>query len=55
MGVDGQPWNEPNWKSWLGPQNEAARLYRGLYGAGYRAVKGVDPDAKVLPLHRKER
>jgi hypothetical protein len=41
-------WNEPNWKSWLGPQNEAARLYRGLYGAGYRAVKAVDPDAQVL-------
>jgi hypothetical protein len=41
-------WNEPNWKSWLGPQKDAARLYRGLYGAGYRAVKSVDPDAKVL-------
>jgi hypothetical protein len=41
-------WNEPNWKSWLGPQKDAARLYRGLYGAGYRAVKSVDPHAKVL-------
>jgi hypothetical protein len=41
-------WNEPNWKSWLGPQKEAPRLYRGLYTAGYRAVKEVDPKAKVL-------
>jgi hypothetical protein len=41
-------WNEPNWKSWLGPQKEAPRLYRGLYTAGYRAVKGVDPKAQVL-------
>ena len=41
-------WNEPNWKSWLEPQKDAARLYRGLYGAGYRAVKSVDPDAEVL-------
>jgi hypothetical protein len=41
-------WNEPNWKSWLEPHKDAARLYRGLYGAGYRAVKSVDPDAKVL-------
>src|SRR3954469_6247421 len=41
-------WNEPNWKSWLGPQKDAARLYRGLYTAGYRAVKQVDPNAQVL-------
>ena len=41
-------WNEPNWKSWLEPQKESPRLYRGLYGAGYRAVKGVDPRAEVL-------
>jgi hypothetical protein len=41
-------WNEPNWKSWLGPQKEAPRLYRGLYTAGYRAVKEVDPRAQVL-------
>jgi hypothetical protein len=41
-------WNEPNWKSWLGPQKEAPRLYRGLYTAGYRAVKQVDPKAQVL-------
>jgi hypothetical protein len=41
-------WNEPNWKSWLGPQKEAPKLYRGLYTAGYRAVKEVDPKAQVL-------
>jgi hypothetical protein len=41
-------WNEPNWKSWLSPQNEAPRLYPGLYTSGYRAVKQVDPKAQVL-------
>jgi hypothetical protein len=41
-------WNEPNWKSWLSPQTESARLYRGLYTAGYRAIKQADPDAQVL-------
>ena len=41
-------WNEPNWKSWLGPQKEAAKLYRGLYTAGYAAVKAADPEAEVL-------
>jgi hypothetical protein len=41
-------WNEPNWKTWLGPQKESAKLYRGLYAAGYAAVKAADPDAGVL-------
>ncbi len=41
-------WNEPNWKTWLGPQKESAKLYRGLYNAGYAAVKSVDPKAQVL-------
>ncbi len=41
-------WNEPNWKSWLSPQKDAPRLYRGLYTAGYRAVKEADPKAQVL-------
>jgi hypothetical protein len=41
-------WNEPNWKTWLGPQKESPKLYRGLYNAGYAAVKAVDPKAQVL-------
>jgi hypothetical protein len=41
-------WNEPNWKTWLSPQKQAAKLYRGLYTAAYRAVKGADPHADVL-------
>jgi hypothetical protein len=41
-------WNEPNWTTWLEPHKDSARLYRGLYGAGYRAVKSVDPHAEVL-------
>jgi hypothetical protein len=41
-------WNEPNLISWLSPTSKAPQLYRGLYSAGYKAVKTVDPKAKVL-------
>ncbi len=41
-------WNEPNWKSWLGPISSQASLYRGLYIKGYAAIKEADPRAKVL-------
>jgi hypothetical protein len=41
-------WNEPNWKSWLGPLSSAAAQYRGLYYRGYNAIKQEDPNAKVL-------
>jgi len=41
-------WNEPNWVGWLAPQRDAARIYRRLYDAGHRAIKTVDPAAKVL-------
>jgi hypothetical protein len=41
-------WNEPNWKSWLGPIANQASLYRGLYSRGYAAIKKADPRAKVL-------
>jgi hypothetical protein len=41
-------WNEPNYKTWLGPLKTAARQYRSLYTRGYKAVKGVDRRAKVL-------
>jgi Cellulase (glycosyl hydrolase family 5) len=41
-------WNEPNWKTWLGPLNSAASIYRGLYTRGYAAIKKADPRAKVL-------
>jgi hypothetical protein len=41
-------WNEPNWKTWLGPSKAAPGLYRALYTRGYRAVKSIDPRAKVL-------
>ena len=41
-------WNEPNWHSFLRPHRHAAKLYRGLYKAGWRAIKRVDPSAQVL-------
>ena len=41
-------WNEPNWKTWLGPLKSAPALYRGLYTRGYAAIKDADPRAKVL-------
>jgi hypothetical protein len=41
-------WNEPNWKTWLGPVASQASLYRGLYTRGYAAIKKADPKAKVL-------
>jgi hypothetical protein len=41
-------WNEPNWKTWLGPLGSAPALYRSLYSRGYNAIKKADPRAKVL-------
>ena len=41
-------WNEPNWRTWLGPLNSAPGLYRSLYSRGYDAIKAADPRAKVL-------
>jgi hypothetical protein len=41
-------WNEPNWKTWLGPLNRAASIYRSLYIRGYGAVKKADRRAQVL-------
>jgi hypothetical protein len=41
-------WNEPNWKTWLGPLKSAPALYRALYTRGYAAIKQADPSAKVL-------
>jgi hypothetical protein len=41
-------WNEPNWKTWLGPLKSAPALYRSLYTRGYTAIKAADPRAKVL-------
>lgn len=41
-------WNEPNWPSWLAPPSAAAGIYRRLYRAGWRAIRGVDPHAVVL-------
>lgn len=41
-------WNEPNYPAWISPQRQAGRIYRGLYQAGYAAIKAADPDAKVL-------
>lgn len=41
-------WNEPNWKTWLGPLGSAPSIYRGLYTRGYAALKEADPAAKVL-------
>jgi hypothetical protein len=41
-------WNEPNWKTWLGPLDAAPNVYRELYMFGYTAIKRADRKAKVL-------
>jgi hypothetical protein len=41
-------WNEPNWRTWLGPLKSAPALYRSLYTRGYKAIKDADRRAKVL-------
>ena len=41
-------WNEPNWKTWLGPLSNGPALYRSLYSRGYDAIKKADSRAKVL-------
>jgi Cellulase (glycosyl hydrolase family 5) len=41
-------WNEPNWRTWLGPLKKGPALYRSLYQRGYAAIKKADPAAKVL-------
>jgi hypothetical protein len=41
-------WNEPNWKTWLGPLKSGPALYRALYTRAYAAIKKADPRAKVL-------
>jgi len=41
-------WNEPNWRTWLGPLKSGPALYRSLYARGYQAIKQADPRAKVL-------
>ena len=41
-------WNEPNWRTWLGPLKSGPALYRSLYVRGYEAIKQADPRAKVL-------
>ncbi len=41
-------WNEPNWKTWLGPLKSGPGLYRSMYVRGYNAIKKADPRAQVL-------
>jgi hypothetical protein len=41
-------WNEPNYRGWLSPVSKQAKLYRGLYTAGYSAIKAANPAAQVL-------
>jgi hypothetical protein len=41
-------WNEPNWKTWLGPLDAAPAIYREMYMFGYTAIKQADRRAKVL-------
>jgi hypothetical protein len=41
-------WNEPNWKTWLGPLSSGPALYRSLYSRGYNAIKKADRRAQVL-------
>jgi hypothetical protein len=41
-------WNEPNYDRWIAPRSKGPRIYRSLYTNAYKAIKGVDPNAKVL-------
>jgi hypothetical protein len=41
-------WNEPNWKTWLGPLKAAPAIYRSMYTRAYSAIKAADPQTKVL-------
>jgi hypothetical protein len=41
-------WNEPNWKTWLGPLKAAPKIYRSMYSRAYSAIKAADSRAKVL-------
>src|SRR5918992_1267933 len=41
-------WNEPNWKTWLGPLKSAPSIYRAMYVRAYSAIKKADRRAKVL-------
>ena len=41
-------WNEPNWKTWLGPLKSAPGLYRSMYARAYKAIKKADRRAQVL-------
>lgn len=41
-------WNEPNHDGGLTPLRKSASIYRGLYQAGYSAIKKSAPSAKVL-------
>ena len=41
-------WNEPNHRGWIAPIASGPSIYRGLYVAGYSAIKRVDPGAQVL-------
>jgi len=41
-------WNEPNWKTWLGPLKSAPSIYRSMYVRAYKAIKKADRRAQVL-------
>jgi Cellulase (glycosyl hydrolase family 5) len=41
-------WNEPNWKTWLGPLKSAPGIYRSMYSRAYAAIKKADRRAQVL-------
>jgi cellulase (glycosyl hydrolase family 5) len=41
-------WNEPNWKTWLGPLKAAPAIYRSMYVRAYSAIKKADRSAQVL-------
>jgi hypothetical protein len=40
-------WNEPNLRLWLSPLKKSPRIYRKLYLAGYKSLKGVDSSNQV--------
>jgi hypothetical protein len=41
-------WNEPNYRSWLSPAQQAPGIYRALYSQAYKNIKHVDATDQVL-------
>jgi beta-xylosidase len=41
-------WNEPNYKSWLGPLKASPKIYHKIYKTAYDIIRKHNPKAKIL-------